>query len=233
MMANRPDWCISSQRNWGVPIPVFYCKDCGEPLLNLEAIDNTEKQFLEKGSDSWYTGDISDFLPKGVTCTKCQGENFEKGRDIVDVWFESGASFNVLENRDKHQFPADMYLEGGDQYRGWFHSSLLIGVSAKKCSPYRTVITHGWVLDKKGRAMSKSLRNIIKPQTIIDQKGAEVLRLWVAMVNYREDIKLGDEILSRVTESYRKLRNTWKFMLGVLSDFDPKKDLLKKEDLRE
>ncbi|MCP4153780.1 MAG: isoleucine--tRNA ligase [bacterium] len=233
MIANRPDWCISRQRDWGVPIPVFYCKDCGEPLLNLEAIDKTEQQFLANGSDSWYTGDISDFLPKGVKCTKCQSENFKKGRDIVDVWFESGASFNVLENRDKHQFPADMYLEGGDQYRGWFHSSLLVGVSAKKCSPYRTVITHGWALDKKGRAMSKSLGNIIKPQTIIDQKGAEVLRLWVAMVNYREDIKLGDEILSRVTESYRKLRNTWKFMLGVLSDFDPKKDLLKKEDLRE
>jgi isoleucyl-tRNA synthetase len=233
MIANRPDWCISRQRDWGVPIPVFFCKDCGEPLLDVKAVDNTEKLFSEHGSDSWYTHDISEFLAEGTSCGKCASKNFEKGKDILDVWFESGASFNVIENRENHRFPADMYLEGGDQYRGWFHSSLLVGVSAKQQSPYKTVITHGWTLDQKGRAMSKSMGNMIKPQTIIDQKGAEILRLWVAMVNYKEDTKLSNEILSRVTESYRKIRNTWKFMLGVLADFDPKTETLKKENLRE
>lgn len=235
MIANRPDWCISRQRDWGVPIPAFYCKDCNEPLLSVEAVEKTKALFLKSGSDSWYTEDVSNLIPEGTKCSKCGGRHFEKGKDILDVWFESGSSWSVLENYPKHRFPSDMYMEGGDQYRGWFHSSLLVGVSARNQSPYGTVITHGWALDNKGRAMSKSMGNVIKPQTIINQKGAEVLRLWVAMVNYREDIRLGDEILSRVTESYRKIRNTWKFMLGVLSDFDPKKDLaiLTKENLRE
>lgn len=233
MIATRPDWCISRQRDWGVPIPVFFCKKCHEPLLTPETSTKTEKIFREHGSNSWYTHDIKEFLPANAACSECGHTEFEKGQDIVDVWFESGASWNVVDNYEGHHFPADMYLEGGDQYRGWFHSSLLVGVSAKNVSPYKTVITHGWVLDQKGRAMSKSMGNVIKPQTIINQKGAEVLRLWVAMVNYREDIKLGDEIISRVTESYRKIRNTWKFMLGVLSDFDPKTTPLKDENLRE
>ncbi|NIM15386.1 MAG: isoleucine--tRNA ligase [Candidatus Aminicenantes bacterium] len=233
MVATRPDWCISRQRDWGVPIPVFYCKDCGEPLLSLEAVQKTEEQFRVHGSDSWYTGEISEFLPAGTTCSNCGSKNFKKGMDIIDVWFESGSSFNVMENYRGHRFPADMYLEGGDQYRGWFHSSLLVAVSAKEQSPYKTVITHGWALDEQGRAMSKSLGNVMVPQTIINEKGAEILRLWVAMVNYREDIRLGNEILSRVTESYRKIRNTWKFMLGVLSDFNPEIDTLKDQNLRE
>ena len=144
--------------------------------------------------------------------------------DILDVWFESGSSFGVLENTRGHVYPADLYLEGGDQYRGWFHSSLLVGVSYKESSPYKKVLTHGWVLDRNGKAMSKSQGNIISPQEIIQEKGAEILRLWVAMVNYKEDIRLGDEILSRVVESYRKIRNTWKFMIGVVNDFDPDKD---------
>ncbi|HLP62387.1 MAG TPA: isoleucine--tRNA ligase [Candidatus Deferrimicrobium sp.] len=235
MIANRPDWCISRQRDWGVPIPVFYCKKCNEPLLSTEVVEMTQKQFRTHGSESWYTMDPSHFIPAGTTCSKCNNDSFEKGMDILDVWFESGSSFNVIENYPGHRFPADMYLEGGDQYRGWFHSSLLVGVSAREKSPYKTVITHGWSLDEKGRAMSKSMGNVIKPQTIIDEKGADILRLWVAMVNYKEDTRLGDEILSRVTESYRKIRNTWKFMLGVLSDFDPQKDLaiLTEENLRE
>lgn len=233
MIANRPDWCISRQRDWGVPIPVFYCKQCNEPSLTETSVEKTQHMFRQYGSDSWYTHPIQEFIQEDSRCGKCGHTEFEKGSDILDVWFESGASFGVLNYTPKHSFPADMYLEGGDQYRGWFHSSLLVGVSAMERSPYKTVITHGWVLDDKGRAMSKSLGNVIKPQAIIDEKGAEILRLWVAMVNYREDIKLGNEILARVTESYRKIRNTWKFMLGVISDFDPNRHPLNNDHLRE
>lgn len=233
MIANRPDWCISRQRDWGVPIPVFYCRDCGEPLLSIEAIEKIRQQFYSYGSDSWYTREMTGVLPAGTACKKCGSSHFEKGKDILDVWFESGASFCVVENNPPLKLPADMYLEGGDQYRGWFHSSLLVGVSSKNQAPYRTVITHGWTLDEKGRAMSKSLGNVIIPQTIIDQMGAEILRLWVAMVNYREDTRLGDEVIARVTESYRKIRNTWKFMLGVLSDYQVDKYPLKIENLGE
>jgi len=233
MVANRPDWCISRQRDWGVPIPVFYCKDCGEYMLDEKAIEKVEEIFHAYGSNSWYEKDINEFLPKGTKCSKCGGENFEKGRDIIDVWFESGSSYNILDNYPRHQFPADLYLEGGDQYRGWFHSSLLVSVSERNTAPYKTVITHGWALDSKGKAMSKSMGNVISPQSIIDKKGAEILRLWVAMVNYREDIRLGDEIISRVTESYRKVRNTWRFMLGVVAKFNPDTDSVKDENLRE
>jgi isoleucyl-tRNA synthetase len=233
MIANRPDWCISRQRDWGVPIPVFYCKECHEPLLNVDTVENTRRVFKDHGSESWYSLDTREFIPAGTACLNCGCTSFEKGQDIVDVWFESGSSFNIAEHYKGHRFPTDMYLEGGDQYRGWFHSSLLVSVSAREQAPYKTVITHGWTLDQQGRAMSKSLGNIIKPQTIIDQKGAEILRLWVAMVNYREDTKLGDEIISRVTESYRKIRNTWKFMLGVLDEFDPESSPLMDENLRE
>jgi len=233
MIENRPDWCISRQRDWGVPIPVFYCHDCGEPILDVDAIAKTEEQFRSYGSDSWYTRDISEFFPEGKSCPKCASKNIVRGKEILDVWFESGASFNVMENYSRLRFPADIYLEGGDQYRGWFHSSLLVSISARQQAPYHTVITHGWTLDDKGRAMSKSLGNVIKPQSIIDQKGAEILRLWVAMVNYREDTRLGKEILDRVTESYRKIRNTWKFMLGVLYDYHPMSEPLDIQNLSE
>ena len=233
MVENRPDWCISRQRDWGVPIPVFYCESCGEPLLNEEVVEKVQETFKNHGSDSWYKLEASELVPEGSTCGSCGKDKFIKGRDILDVWFESGSSFGLLEKIERHQFPADMYIEGGDQYRGWFQSSLLVGISARETSPYKTCITHGWALDHEGRAMSKSMGNVIKPQTIIEQKGAEVLRLWIAMVNYREDIRLGNEILSRVTESYRKLRNTWRFMLGVLADFDPTKHMAADKDLRE
>jgi isoleucyl-tRNA synthetase len=233
MVENRPDWCISRQRDWGVPIPVFYCESCGEPLLNEETVDKVQETFKNHGSDSWYKLEAAELVPEGSTCGSCGKDKFIKGRDILDVWFESGSSYGLLEKIERHQFPADMYIEGGDQYRGWFQSSLLVGISARETSPYKTCITHGWALDHEGRAMSKSMGNVIKPQTIIEQKGAEVLRLWIAMVNYREDIRLGNEILSRVTESYRKLRNTWRFMLGVLADFDPTKHMAVDDDLRE
>ena len=233
MVANRPDWCISRQRDWGVPIPVFFCKDCDEYRLDEKAIEKVEEIFNAYGSNSWYEKDITEFLPKGTKCSKCGSENFDKGKDIIDVWFESGSSFNILDNYPRHQFPADLYLEGGDQYRGWFHSSLLVSVSERETAPYKTVITHGWALDAKGKAMSKSMGNVISPQSIIDKKGAEILRLWVAMVNYREDIKLGNEVISRVTESYRKIRNTWRFMLGVIKDFDPNTDMVSENNMRE
>ncbi len=233
MVGNRPDWCISRQRNWGVPLPVFFCEKCDHPVVEPDIIDKVRSVFEKEGSDSWYKKDINYFLPDNYKCEKCGSSEFRKGVDILDVWFESGSSFGVLENSPEHKFPADLYLEGGDQYRGWFHSSLLVGVSYKKRSPYESVLTHGWVLDHKGRAMSKSIGNVISPQTIIDDKGAEILRLWVAMVNYREDIKLGNEVISRVVESYRKIRNTWKFMLGVMSDFSPDNDSVSVEDYSE
>ncbi len=224
MIANRPDWCISRQRDWGVPIPAFFCQQCGEPLLDPAAIDNVEKTFAAAGSNSWYQKEAADFIPAGTACSKCGGSLFRKGMDILDVWFESGSSQGILDTRPGHRWPSDMYLEGGDQYRGWFHSSLLVGISARNGSPYREVITHGWVLDADGRAMSKSLGNVIEPQSIIKDRGAEILRLWSAMVDYREDVRLGAEMLQRLGESYRKIRNTWRFMLGVLADFDPQRD---------
>ncbi|MBE0548852.1 MAG: isoleucine--tRNA ligase [Rubrivivax sp.] len=226
MIANRPDWCISRQRDWGVPLPAFFCRDCGEALLDPTAIENVEKTFAAQGSNSWYQKEAAEFIPAGTACPGCGGKEFEKGKDILDVWFESGSSHGILQRSAGHRWPADMYLEGGDQYRGWFHSSLLVGISALDASPYRAVITHGWVLDAEGRAMHKSLGNVIEPQSIIKDKGAEILRLWAAMVNYQEDVRFSSEILLRLSESYRKIRNTWRFMLGVLADFTPGLDPL-------
>jgi isoleucyl-tRNA synthetase len=221
MIANRPDWCISRQRAWGVPLPVFFCSSCQTPFVNATAVENVAAIFANEGSDSWFTRPVGDFLPANAACSQCGNTLFEKGRDIVDVWFESGASHGVLQQYPDHAWPADMYLEGGDQYRGWFHSSLLVAINAMGRAPYKCVVTHGWVLDHDGRAMHKSLGNVIEPQPIIKDKGAEILRLWVAMVNFKEDVRLGNEILNRVVESYRKIRNTWRFMLGVLGDSNP------------
>ncbi len=226
MYQTSPDWCISRQRTWGVPIPVFFCKNCNEVLEKWELMERVAEIFGKEGSNSWFLKDANYFIPEGTKCDKCGGNEFRKETDILDVWFESGSSHSVLERDPDHKWPADVYIEGNDQYRGWFNKSLIVGLSAKGKSPFKIVITHGWVLDEQGRTMHKSLGNVISPQEIIDKKGAEILRLWVASFNYKEDVKLGPEILERLTEAYRKIRNTWRFMLGNLYDFNPSKDFI-------
>ena len=221
MMSSRPDWCISRQRLWGVPIPAFKCENCGEILAGEEITLWVADIFSKYGSNSWYFKKTEELLPPGTKCSKCGSTQFSKENNILDVWFESGASHNVLGKRGDLPWPADIYVEGHDQYRGWFNSSILVGIGAKNRSPYKTVITHGFVLDEQGRAMSKSLGNFIEPEEIISQNGAEILRLWVAMLNYKEDARFGNEILQRLVEAYRKIRNTWRFILGNLYDFSP------------
>lgn len=231
MYLSSPDWCISRQRIWGVPIPVFFCKNCNEVLEKWEIMDRVAEIFSKEGSNSWFLRDASYFIPEGTKCDKCGGSNFRKETDILDVWFESGSSHSVLDRDSDHKWPADVYIEGNDQYRGWFNKSLIVGLSVKGDSPFKIVITHGWVLDEQGRTMHKSLGNVISPQEIIDKKGAEILRLWVASFNYKEDVKLGSEIVERLTEAYRKIRNTWRFMLGNIYDFNPSNDMIPKEKM--
>ena len=221
MIAARPDWCISRQRTWGVPIPAFYCRDCGAILADEKIALHVAEQFRREGSNVWFMKKAEELAPPDLTCPECGSKSFEKENNILDVWFESGASHFVLGKRADLPWPADVYIEGHDQYRGWFNSSLIVGVAAKGASPYRTCITHGFVLDEQGRAMSKSLGNYIEPTEIINQHGAEILRLWAAMLNYKEDARFGPETLERLIEAYRKIRNTWRFMLGNLYDFQP------------
>jgi isoleucyl-tRNA synthetase len=225
MVENRPDWCLSRQRTWGVPIIAFYCEQCGETLLDETTATNVISIMEKEGADIWFASDAKSLLPAGSNCGKCGGTDFVKGGDILDVWFDSGVSHAmVLENGEGLAWPADLYLEGSDQHRGWFHTSLLESVGTRGAAPYREVLTHGYVVDGAGKKMSKSLGNVIAPQTIIDKYGAEIVRLWVASEDYREDIRLSTEILTRLTEAYRKIRNTVRFMLGNLNDFDPEKD---------
>jgi isoleucyl-tRNA synthetase len=226
MVIGRPDWCISRQRSWGVPIPAFYCHDCGNILADEKIALRVADIFSKQGSNSWFIKKAEEFLPSGVKCSKCGSKKFNKENNILDVWFESGASQNVLGKRSDLPWPSDLYIEGHDQYRGWFNSSIFVGVAAKNASPYKIVITHGFVLDEQGRGMSKSMGNYIEPEEIISQNGAEVLRLWVAMLDYREDARFGKEILQRLVEAYRKIRNTWRFMLGNIYDFSPDEDSL-------
>ncbi len=234
MVERRPDWCLSRQRAWGVPLTVFICKDCGEILREEKFYEKTISLFEEHGADVWFEKPVEELLPEGTKCPKCGGENFRKEEDILDVWFDSGVSFAaVLERRPELKFPAELYLEGSDQHRGWFQSSLLCAVGTRGRAPYEAVLTHGFVVDGKGRKMSKSLGNVIPPEKIIKRYGAEILRLWVSAEDYRDDIRLSDEILSRLTEAYRKIRNTCRFLLGNLYDFDPKRDLLPPEELPE
>jgi isoleucyl-tRNA synthetase len=225
MIAMRPDWCISRQRVWGVPIIVFYCETCREPLTDRRILDGIVKLFAEHTADIWYARTAAELLPPGTTCGKCGATEFSKESDILDVWFDSGSShLAVLTEANHLPWPADLYMEGGDQYRGWFHSSLLVGVGIKGGSPYRACALNGWVLDGEGRAMHKSLGNSIEPEEIIKHHGADLIRLWSASVDFHEDVRASETILTRLQEAYRKLRNTFRYLLGNLSGFDPAVD---------
>ena len=225
MIAVRPDWCISRQRVWGVPIIVFYCEGCREPVTDRAILDGVVKLIAEHTADVWYERSAAELLPAGHACAKCGGGEFSKETDILDVWFDSGSShLAVLNSRFGLEWPADVYLEGGDQYRGWFHSSLLVGTGLKGGSPYRSCVLNGWVLDGEGKAMHKSLGNTIEPESVIKEHGADILRLWSASVEFNEDVRLSPTILTRLVDAYRKLRNTFRYMLGNLSGFDPAVD---------
>ena len=233
MVENRPDWCISRQRSWGVPITVFNCTACDELLRSPEVFSHIVELVKAHGADFWFEKEPLELLPEGTTCS-CGNKEFIKTNDILDVWFDSGVSHAaVLECDHKLDWPADLYLEGSDQHRGWFHSSLLESIGTRGKAPYKSVLTHGYVVDGKGKKMSKSAGNVIAPQKIIDQYGAEILRLWVASENYREDIRVSQEILKRLTEAYRKIRNTFRYLLGNLNDFDASSDSLSTDDLME
>jgi len=222
MIENRPDWCISRQRTWGVPITAFSCTACGEYLADGTIMDHVAGHFRQHSADVWFDWPAEQLLPAGTKCPQCGAASFEKENDILDVWFDSGVSHAaVLEPNPKLSSPADMYLEGSDQHRGWFHSSLLESVGTRDRAPYRNVLTHGFVVDGSGRKMSKSVGNVVAPEEVIKKYGAEILRLWVAAQDYRDDIRISQEILTRLSEAYRRIRNTCKYILGNLSDFDP------------
>ncbi|MCX7982610.1 MAG: isoleucine--tRNA ligase [Syntrophales bacterium] len=235
MVENRPDWCISRQRLWGVPITIFYCRNCGRDFLTQELLDHVYDLVRTHGADVWFEREAEDLLPIGTKCPHCASIGpFRKETNILDVWFDSGVSHAaVLETRPDLHSPSDMYLEGSDQHRGWFHSSLLESVGTRNRAPYRTVLTHGFVVDGEGKKMSKSLGNVIEPQEIIDRYGAEILRLWVAAEDYTVDIRISEEIVSRLVEAYRRIRNTNRFILGNLYDFDPEKDAIPYGDMVE
>jgi len=222
MIEHRPDWCLSRQRTWGVPIPVFYCEACHEPLVSPEVMRRVADAFAHEGIEAWYTHEPAEFLG-GSSCGKCGGKVFRREQDILDVWWDSGVSWAAVAERNALMgVPVDLYLEGSDQHRGWFHSSLLTGMAVRGGAPYRAVLTHGFVLDGQGRAMSKSLGNTVAPEEVMKKYGADILRLWVASTDYREDVRLSNEILSGLAESYRKIRNTIRWALGNLDGFDPR-----------
>ena len=227
MVGNRPDWCISRQRSWGVPIPAMDCTACGEALLTSELVRRAVSVFETHGADVWYERPVEEFLPDGLVCPSCGGTAFEREYDILDVWFDSGSSHEaVLPRNDDLTWPADMYLEGSDQHRGWFQSSLMVALVSRERPPFREVLTHGFLIDLEGRKMSKSRGNAVTPQDVIEKSGAEVLRLWVAMCDYSEELRVSQEILSRVIEAYRKVRNTCRILVANLYDFDPATDLV-------
>ena len=236
MVAGRTDWCISRQRAWGVPIPVLYCEDCGEVIVTDETINHVAEIFEKESSDAWVKYTADQLLPQGFKCPKCGKTHFKKENDIMDVWFDSGISWRAVVEKRSEQLgstPVEMYLEGSDQHRGWFQSSLLTSVATEGKAPYKTVLTHGFVFGEDGRKMSKSLGNYIRPDDIIKNYGADILRLWAASVDYRNDTKIGDNIVKQLVEIFKKTRNTARFLLGNLFDFDPKADYVEYKDLKE
>ncbi|MFO8084415.1 MAG: isoleucine--tRNA ligase [Desulfobacterales bacterium] len=234
MIENRPDWCISRQRAWGVPITVFYCTNCEATVMTPEIMDQIYQLISEKGADAWFDLDPSQLIPENLKCNQCGHKEFKKENDILDVWFDSGISHAaVLEARDYLQWPADLYLEGSDQHRGWFHSSLLTAVGLRGKAPYKSVLTHGFVVDEEGKKMSKSIGNIVMPEEVIKRYGAEILRLWVSASDYRDDIRISEKILKQLSDAYRRIRNTCRFLLGNLYAFDPLKDAVSYESMPE
>ena len=233
MFRDRPDWCISRQRAWGVPIPVFYCEECEESLCDPAVIDGIADIFATESADAWYTREIDQLLPAGTRCGKCGSERFRREKDILDVWFDSGSSSIAVLKAYDLPYPADVYLEGGDQFRGWFNSSLVVGLAVRGTPPYRTVITNGWAVDGNGEKMSKSKGNVVEPEKVIRLMGAEILRLWCSALDYHEDMRVSDEILKRISDAYRKLRNTARYCLGNLDGFNPEKDRVDYREMME
>ena len=234
MVADRHDWCISRQRVWGVPIPIFYCEDCNEHLVNDDTINAVADLFAKEGSDAWWAHSAEEILPQGTKCPKCGGTHFRKESDIMDVWFDSGSSHAaVCKTRPELAWPADMYLEGSDQHRGWFQSSLLTSVATEGKAPYHAVLTHGYVVDGEGRKMSKSVGNTVAPQEVIAQYGADIIRLWAASSDYKADIRISKEILKQLSEVYRKIRNTIRYILGNTNDFNYETDKVEFKDMLE
>ena len=236
MVRERADWCISRQRHWGLPIPVFYCEDCGKPVCNDETIARVSALFGEYGSNVWYEKSAAELLPEGFTCPHCGGVHFVQETDTLDGWFDSGSShFAVMEDKDEYVWPSDLYLEGADQYRGWFQSSLLtaIGARGEAQAPYKTVLTHGWVVDGDGKAMHKSLGNVISPVDVVAKYGADLVRLWVASSDYRVDVRVSDLIFKQLSDAYRKIRNTVRILIADLNDFDPNTDMMSLDSLYE
>lgn len=234
MTKDRGDWCISRQRVWGLPIPIIYCQSCNEPIINDQTIEHISELFRREGSNAWFAKDVSELAPAELSCPKCGDTHFRKETDTMDVWFDSGSSHvAVLQTREELQWPADVYIEGSDQFRGWFNSSLSTSVALYGKAPYKEVIGCGMVMDGEGKKMSKSLGNVIDPIKIMDRLGADILRLWVASVDYTSDVRVSDAILNQIAEVYRKIRNTFRFLLGNLSDFDPAKDRIRVEEMNE
>ena len=234
MVRDRNDWCISRQRTWGVPIPAFYCKKCGTYHITDATIKAVSDLFRKEGSDAWYKYEAEQIIPAGEVCEKCGASEWTKDADIMDVWFDSGSTHAaVLEERPELRFPADMYMEGGDQFRGWFQSSLLTSVASKGCAPYKSVLCHGWVVDEQGKQMHKSAGNGVEPSEIIKDYGADIIRLWVASSDYTVDVRAGKNIFKQLSEAYRKIRNTARFILGNLDGFDPNTDCVADDQLQD
>jgi isoleucyl-tRNA synthetase len=232
MVENRSDWCISRQRTWGVPLPIFYCSKCGEAIINDTTLKAVIELFARDGSDAWFARSAAEILPQGYKCPKCGGSEFTKEKDIMDVWFDSGTSHAaVLQTRKELRWPADLYIEGSDQHRGWFQSSLLTSVGALGKAPFKYVLTHGFTVDGEGKKMSKSLGNTVSPEEVIRKYGADIVRLWAVSSDYSADVRISEEILGQMVDSYRKIRNTLRFILGNLNGFNPTADKVEKDDL--